>query len=176
MGTNPISALASLVFKRGAATVATVASPGASETHTESTAITDTTTFSATLTDADGRVASSSATITFLYPILYCVGPQAMTRSAIFAAATKILSASRARNISFTTTGNVAYYAYPFALGELTLITDPMGFDVRNDWHIQPAGTTPRIENIVGLDGTSQSYYIYEFKNPTATTQAYTFS
>lgn len=172
-GQNPTANITSVLFKRGGSTIYTVPSPiaaGGSETYTENTAVTDTTTFSINITDATARTGSASATITFLYPILHLVGAQGLTGAQIYAGATKILSSTKGRTLSYTTSNQVAYYAFPASISALTSIKDGNGYEVIADW------TYTASVSITGLDGSAQAYRVYEFKNITTATQSYTFA
>jgi len=167
-GQNPVSALSSLTFNRGASVINTVNNPTGTSSFNETTAVTDTTTFSATLLDAEGRSSSNSKTISFLYPVLYLVGAKSLTPAQIYSGASKILSSSRQRTLTFSTNNQVSYYCYPATIAALSDILDINGFSVINDWDYS-------LENIVGLDGSSQSYRVYEFKNLTVSSMDYTF-
>lgn len=170
-GQNPQSNITQVVFKRGVSTIYTVPVPnptGGTENYTESNPVSDTTTFSCEVTDASARTGSGSQTLTFLYPILHCVGAAGLTPAQIYTASTKILSTTTSRDISYTTSNQVAYYAYPSTYTAVVTIYDQNDFNVTSDW-------TLRTENLTGLDGTPQSYKIWEFENLTTTTQTYKF-
>lgn len=168
-GHNPAGTLLTLVYKRGLTTIHTTNSPGGTDSYTDSTPVTDTTAWSITLTDSESRSGSSSQTLTFLYPILTLVGVQYLNTTQIYSSGTKILSSAKSRSVTYNTTNQVAYYAFPASLGALTSILDQNGFETIGDW-------TLRSENLAGLDGTNQAYYIYEFKNLTTTSMTYTFA
>ncbi len=168
-GQNPVGTLTELLFKRGSSTIHTIVNPSANETYNETNAVTDTTTFSLQVTDSESRTDTHSRTITFLYPLIYLVGAAGLTAAQIYSGATKILSASENRTISFTTANQVSYYAIPQSEGTFSSILDQNGFETISSW-------TRRDENIIGLDGSSHAYYIYEFQNLTTTTMEYTFS
>ena len=57
------------------------------------------------------------------------------------------------------TASQVFYFAYPLSYGALTSILDVNNFETIGDW-------TRTTRSFTGLDATSQSYYVYEFKNP----------
>lgn len=145
-----------------------------STVHSWTGSFSDNATFRVDVTD-DGTsggptTVSSSASFTFVYP--YFSGAAAPGRTAAqVAALTKDIRTSTATlNKTFTTAnGDVYYFAYPASYGALTSILDENGFETFSDW-------TLRTENITGLDGTSQSYRIYEFENPVvAGSTNYTF-
>jgi len=171
-GENPKSDIQSVTFKRSGVDIHSVPVPqpeGGTETYTESNSVSDTTTFSVTILDGEVRSGTASGSITFLYPIIYLVGAISLTTVQIYSGATKVLSSSRGRTLSFTTSSQVPYYCIPQSLGELTSIKDQNGYEVISSW-------TRRNESIVGLDLSSVPYYIYEFDNLTSTTQSYTFA
>jgi hypothetical protein len=174
-GQNPQSNITSVVFKRGASTIHTVPTPnptGGLETYTETTPITDTQAFSVEIADASARTASASATLQFLYPILTCVGAAGLTGTQIYTAATaqtgKIISSTTSRNVTYTTSSQVAYFAYLSSYTAVVTIYDQNDFDVTSDW-------TLSTKSVVGLDGSSQTYSVWEFNNLTSTTQEYRF-
>lgn len=172
-GQNPVSDIASVEFFRGASSIHLNSSPtaaGGAESYNETTDVTDTTTFSMTVTDAAARSSSASATITFLYPVIWLVGAAGLTGAQIYSGATKIMSASKGRTLSYTTSNQVSYYAYPATISALTSIKDGNGYEVISDW------TYTASVSITGLDSTAQNYRVYEFKNLTTTTQSYTFA
>ncbi len=168
-GQNPVGTLTELIFRRGAGVLDTIVNPSGSENYNETTAVTDTTTFSSVLTDSEARSDTSNRTITFLYPLIYCVGPLGYSAQNVYDNATKILSSNTSRTLTYTTTNQTAYYAFPASLASLTEILDINGFSVISDWDM----TT---ENVVGLDGTTQSYKLYSFQNVSTGSMDYDFS
>jgi hypothetical protein len=113
---------------------------------------------------------SSSAAFTFVYPYYSGTGAPSRTAAQVAAMSKNIVTSNPTMNRAFTPlNGDVFYFAYPESYGPLTSILDPNNFETVNDWLL-------RTENITGLDGTSQSYRIYEFKNPVvAGSTSYTF-
>lgn len=132
-------------------------------------AVNNTTTFSSRLTDGTGSYTASNRTIRFVYPYYWGVGAVALTPTEVRAFGSQVITEDTNRSEEFTTVNQVSYYAYPAAYGSLTSITDINGYEVLTDW-------TKRTEDITGLDGTAQSYNIYEFNNLTSTTMTYTFT
>ncbi len=167
-GQNPVGTLTELIFKRGAGVLDTIVNPSGSESFNETTAVTDTTTFSATLTDSEARTNISSRTITFLYPVIHMVGAQSLTTAQIYSGATKILSSTTQRDLEFTTSNQVVYYCHPASATAITQILDINDFDVTSSF-------TVRTEDVTGLDGNPVSYKILEFQNLTSTTMTYKF-
>jgi len=170
LGQNPSSTITSLEFFRAGATLSSVPNPTSPEVYAENNAVSDTTTFSVEIEDGEARTDTATATITFLYPLLYMVGAHSLTTAQIYAGGTKILSASENRTISYTTNSQTCYYAIPQTEGTFSSILDENSFETIGDW-------TRRDENITGLDTSAVAYYIYEFDNLTTQTDfEYTFS
>ena len=170
--------IAAVRFYKGATLIHTVASPnpaGGTESYVwTGTPFTDNETFSVQVDD-DGTTGgpttvSASATFSFVYP--YFNGAAAVGANvAAIQALTKSIIASTATlaRTMVATNGQVFYFAYPSAYGALTSILDINNFETFPDW-------TRTTRSFVGLDGTSQSYYVYEFNNPvTAGSYTYTF-
>ena len=149
---------------------------GGSETQNYSTPFSDNISFTAQVDDTqvgdDGptTVTSNTTTYSFVYPYYIGAGATALNTTGIKALTKRIISstASRQEDIA-ATAGQVFYFAYPASYGALTKIFDVNNFDTLPDW-------TLRTESITGLDSSSVSYRIYEFKNPVvAGTYRYTF-
>ncbi len=168
-GQNPTGTLTVLLFKRGSTTIETVNTPTASENYNETTAVTDTTTFTADLTDSEGRNDTNSITVEFVYPLLHIMGVAGLTPAQIYSGGTKIISKQENRTLNFVTVNQKPYYAIPQSEGTFSSILDKNGFETIGSW-------TRRDENITGLDGSAVPYYIYEFDNLTTTDMDYTFS
>jgi ABC-type uncharacterized transport system YnjBCD substrate-binding protein len=82
---------------------------------------------------------------------------------------TKHIEAKGTKNISYTTEQQKMIIAYPKSYGAIKKILDPNSFDVTN--------TFTRTEiKITGLDGTSQSYYVYANNASTVSGFTMTFS
>lgn len=172
---NPIG---SVVFKKDGVTIHTVPTPnpnGGNETYTWTGSFTDNSTFSVEVTDTvvsgtGPTTATSNASFTFVYP--YFNGAAAAGRNvAQIQALTKSVIANTATLARTMTAVNsdVFYFAYPQSYGALTSILDVNNFETLPDW-------TRTTRSFVGLDTTSQSYYVYEFNNPVvAGSYQYTF-
>lgn len=118
--------------------------------------------------DTGARNNNVTCDYTFVYPYYMGVGAQGLTPAQIYSQIPKTIMTKQDRDESYTTSNQVGYYAYPASYGVLSDIFDENDFNVTNDWAL-------RVENLTGLDGTSQSYNIYEFKNITSTTMLYKF-
>lgn len=113
---------------------------------------------------------ASTASFTFVYPYYSDAGAIGKSPSQVGLLTKSIINstATVVKNMT-ATTGQVFYFAFPTSYGALTSILDINNFETIADWTLTTA-------NIVGLNGVSVSYKIYEFKNPvTAGTYQYTF-
>ncbi len=167
-------------FLEGATVLDTQTSGGAipnggNSTYSWTGSITDTTTFTARVTDESGGGGPStvSGTRTFNYVFAYHHGVGATGLNAVqIAALTKVVSTPSASQVLNYTlaVGQVPYFAYPNSLSALTQITDENGFDVTSSW-------TSRSVVITNTHGQSATYRVYEFNNPAgaANTTFYTF-
>ncbi len=137
---------------------------GGNSTYNWTGSFSDTTVFRVEVDDtgATGGPSTVTATATYNFVYPYFVGAGAPGASAAtIAAMTKrvILSTpTRAENIT-ASNGQVFYFAYPNSYGALTSITDENGYEVISDW-------TSSTKTFSALDGSSQTYRVYEFKNP----------
>jgi len=111
-------------------------------------------------------VNSAAVTYNVVYPYYWGVGAQSLTAAQV-ALLTKTVKTESNSTVTTSPTNQVWYYAYPASYGLLSDIRDKNGFsynlnqaDPLKDWLI-------RNENITGLDGTPQAYYIYEYVNLT---------
>jgi len=137
-------------------------------THTISTAET----YTATATDGTATTTSNTISYTFCYPFFYGVGAVGLTGAQIYAAfnpAGKIIQNQADTTKAFAPTNQYYYFCYPNTLPALTVIYDQNGFNITADF-------TLRTDTITGLDGTSQTYKIYEFNNLTSLSQNLTFN
>lgn len=149
---------------------------GGTQTYSYGTAFSDTTSFTAQVTDAvvsgqgGNTVTSNTVTFTFVYPYYYGVGAAGLTGSGIGALTKHIITSSNNVNRSFTVNGSQKmYFAYPASYGDLTSILDVNNFETLGDW-------TKTTKSITGADASSQSYTCYEFNNyAVAGTYSYTF-
>jgi len=140
----------------------------ASNTWSETTDITDTTTFKAIVNDGTSTP-QSTITYSFVYPFYYGVGAAGLTTAQIRTNFGATVTNAGDKVYSFAPTNQVYYFAYPASYGTLIRVLDWNGFDITADF-------TLRTENITGLDTAAISYYIYEFNNlVTHTAQNLTF-
>lgn len=133
---------------------------GTNEAYTSPTSFADNMSFYAQVDDSVSTVTSNTITYSYVYPYYYGVGAAGLNAAGI-AALTKSIIASSA-SVSFTSspTNQHFYFAYPSAYPALTSILDANGFETIS-------GYTVRSVSITGLDGTSQTYRVYELTLPT---------
>lgn len=148
-------------FRNGGSPVNVTPAPtGGSYPTTYAVPFSDNTTFSATVGDGTG---TNTATVSFnfVYPYYYGVGAAGLTGTQIAALLTKDIRSSSA-SVSFQSSPSVQhfYFCYPAAYPALTSILDQNGFETL------PAYTA-RTVSITGLDGTAQTYRVYELTIPT---------
>ena len=123
------------------------------------------------VTDAAGTVKSSTtASFNFVYPYYIGVCSENDTiNESLIKGLTKRIEAKGTKNISYTTEQQKMIFAYPKSYGSIKKILDPNSFDVTN--------TFTRTEiKITGLDGSSQSYYVYVNNASTVSGFTMTFS
>ena len=123
------------------------------------------------VTDATGTVKSSTtASFNFVYPYYVGVcGENDVINESLIKGLTKHIEAKGTKNISYTTEQQKMIMAYPKSYGAIKKILDPNSFDVTN--------TFTRTEiKITGLDGSSQSYYVYANNASTVSGFTMTFS
>jgi hypothetical protein len=167
--TNPIS---SVIFQRsnngGAySTIETVGVPnpaGGAENYIDVTGVGGfaSTSYRATVGDGTATSNSSVRTYTYVYPFYYGVGAPGLSDAAI-GGLTKIIETVGDKTRPFSPSTQVFYFAYPSAYPTLTRVLDPSSFDITADFTI-------RTVTITGLDGTPQSYRVYEYNNLTTQT------
>ena len=165
-------------FYKDGGLVNTVGAPnpnGGVQTYTWPGTFSDNVTFSTQVDDvqvgSDGPTTSSdSKTFTFVYPYFVGAGAAGLGAAAI-AALTKLVIASTAtlQRTIVATAGQKLYFAYPAAYGALTSILDVNSFETLSDW-------TFSTKSFTANDGSTQSYYCYEFNNAViAGSYVYTF-
>lgn len=132
---------------------------------TYSTPFSDNISFAVSVTDeivgGDGpTTVSSTVSYSFVYPYYAGAGASGKTPSQVAALTKLIINSNANYNRAFTTAnGDVYYFAYPAAYGNLTSILDENGFETFSAW-------TKTVANITGLDSNAVSYNIYESNNP----------
>ena len=108
------------------------------------------------VTDAQGSVrTSTTAAFNFVYPYYVGVcGENDIINETLIKGLTKRIEAKGTKAISYTTNQQKMIIAYPKSYGVIRKVLDANSFDVTNTF------TKTEIK-ITGLDGTSQSYYVY---------------
>ena len=123
------------------------------------------------VTDASGTVkTSTTAAFNFVYPYYVGVcGENDTVNETLIKGLTKRIEAKGTKAIPYTTNNQKMIIAYPKSYGSIKKILDPNSFDVTD--------TFTRTElKITGLDGSSQSYYVYVNNASTVSGFTMTFS
>ncbi len=112
--------------------------------------------FQAKVTDASGKtVSANTVALNFYYPYYYgVINEDATITQDLVKGLTKQVVAKGNKTYTFSPNYQRILIAYPKSYGVLKSILDPNGFE-------QLATFTRTELTIVGLDGTSQSYYVY---------------
>lgn len=158
------SPITTLDFKRNGSSIFSYPSPsptGGSQNYTDTSGLTNTATYNATVGDGTGTTTSNSVTFTYVYPFYYGVGAQSLTGTQV-QALTKLVQIPANTQTTTSPSSQVYYFAYPQSAGSLISILDQNGFETIN-------GYTKRSVTLTMLDSSSQPYFIYEFN--TLTTQ-----
>ena len=122
------------------------------------------------VTDISGNnTYANTSSITFCYPYYFGVVEENQTITGdSFANFTKKIETKGTKTNNYTTNNQCMLIAYPKSYGALKKILDQNSFDVTN--------TFTRSEiNVVGLDKTSQVYYVYVNNTSTVTNFKITF-
>ena len=112
--------------------------------------------FRFTATDmTDKTYYANTTAINFYYPYYYgFVEENELITGEIFSRFTKKVEAKGNKTFNYNTENQCMLFAYPKSYGNIAKIIDPNGFDVTS--------TFTKIEiEVVGLDQTSQVYYVY---------------
>ena len=112
--------------------------------------------FRFSVTDSSNKTYYANTTnINFYYPYYFgVIEENEMLTNSLFTNLTKRVEAKGDKTNNYTTSNQCMLIAYPKSYGELKKILDANSFDV--------TGTFTKSEfNIIGLDGTSQPYYVY---------------
>lgn len=128
------------------------------------TPFSDNITFTVEVTDeATGggpTMVTSNVSYSFVYVYYHGAAAPGQTPAQVGTMTKSVINSTATLNKTFTTVnGDVYYFAYPSAYGALTSILDENGFETFSSW-------TRTTQNITGLNGVPQSYYIYESNNP----------
>ena len=108
------------------------------------------------VTDSDNKVTSANTgSFTFVYPYYYgVVGADVTPDAATVAGLSKLIQSKGTKSVPFTADNQKMVFATPAGNGVIKTITDPNGFNVTDTF-------TQSTLSITGLDGTTQSYYVY---------------
>jgi hypothetical protein len=130
----------------------------------------------ATVTDGTTTGTSVTRTRTYVYPFFYGVEAAGLTAQQLYTAfvgAGKLTKVKSDTTAAFAPVGQYYYLMYPVSYGPLTQILDQSSFNITPDFTVR-SGTAN--EDVVGADGTTQAYYVYEFDNLTSLSQNLTFN
>ena len=115
-------------------------------------------------------VTGTTGTFTFVYPYYYgVVAPGTEITGELVAGMTKVVESKNSKTFSYDANNECAVIAYPASYGALGLILDPNSFDNTKTF-------VKHEVNVVGLDGTSQRYFVYVGGAFTNTGFKFTFS
>ena len=112
--------------------------------------------FQAKVTDASGKVVSANTSaLNFYYPYYYgVIGANVDITENLIKNLTKQVVSKGSKTYTYSPNYQRMVIAYPKSYGILSSILDPNGFE-------QLSSFTCLEKSIVGLDGTSQQYYVY---------------
>src|SRR5574344_1371335 len=139
----------------------TPSSGSSTDSYTDSTGINNNATYMAKVYD-DKSSSTSSVTHTYVYPYYYGVGLAGLTPTQV-KDLTKSIKTKSNTTVTTSPSNEVYYFAYPKYYGLLSDAIDQNGFSVIGDYTI-------RTDSFTCLDGTTQQYYVYEFKKIVNTT------
>lgn len=132
--------------------------------YTYNKTISDTKTFTLSVTDSKNNIRSSSITFTFVYPFYYGTFTNSLTEADI-KNKVKLVELKNNKTLTLTYNDMKVFYAYPKAYGELKSIKDGNGFEYLNDFNKEE------------MNINSIPYYVYKIKNKASVSQIkYTFS
>lgn len=132
--------------------------------YTYNKTISDTKTFTLSVTDSKNNVRSSSITFTFVYPFYYGTFTNSLTETDI-KNEVKLVELKNNKTLTLTYNDMKVFYAYPKAYGELKSIKDGNGFEYLNDFNKEE------------MNINSIPYYVYKIKNKASVSQIkYIFS
>ena len=118
--------------------------------------VTDTTTYTVTANDGVGPAITKTATYTFIYPYYYGEDADGLNGAQIRALTNVISPPTDDLTLTFSPNAERVYFAIPPGATPYTQVLDQNLFDVTADF--LPSSTI----SITGLDGTSQTYMVYE--------------
>lgn len=132
--------------------------------YTYNKTISDTKTFTLSVTDSKNNIRSSSITFTFVYPFYYGTFTNSLTEADI-KNKVKLVELKNNKTLTLTYNDMKVFYTYPKAYGELKSIKDGNGFEYLNDFNKEE------------MNINSIPYYVYKIKNKASVSQIkYTFS
>lgn len=132
--------------------------------YTYNKTISDTKTFTLSVTDSKNNAKSSSITFSFVYPFYYGTFTNSLTEAAI-KNEVKLVELKSNKTLTLTYNDMKVFYAYPKTYGELKSIKDGNGFEYLNDFNKEE------------ININSIPYYVYKIKNKASVSQIkYTFS
>lgn len=132
--------------------------------YTYNKTISDTKTFTLSVTDSKNNIRSSSITFLFVYPFYYGTFANSLTEADI-KNEIKLVELKNNKTLTLTYNDMKVFYAYPKAYGELKSIKDGNGFEYLNDFNKEE------------MNINSIPYYVYKIKNKASVSQIkYTFS
>lgn len=120
--------------------------------YTYSSTISDTKTFTLSVTDTKNNIKSSSITFSFVHPFYYGTFSDSLTEAKI-KSGTKLVELKNNKTLKFSYTDMKLFYSYPKEYGILKSIKDNNGFDYINDFDKEEI----TINNI--------PYYVYKIKD-----------
>ena len=125
--------------------------------------------FKVIVNDGISNVTANTNAFTFVYPYYYgAINNDAIITEDLIKSLKKQIVAKGNKTYSYSPNFQKMVIAYPKSYGKLKSILDPNGFE-------QLASFTITELNIIGLDGTSQTYYVYSNEASTNTNFNMTF-
>ena len=132
---------------------------GGSETFTVTTPVTAGTLFKATVSDGQTITTSGSVNYTFVYPMYVGNVKEASPAQDEIVAMEKLVITKPSQTTKAHTLTDARFcIAYPASYGNLKSVLDANQLEILGDF-------VKETKEIVGLDGTSQPYNVYTFKN-----------
>ena len=136
----------------------TVSNPSSFTDNIPNVTFSDTQVFKVSATDKNGKVANSTKTFTFVYPMYSGLVDYGTTiTDTIVQGGSKMTATKADKTCTFNSGGayKVPFFAYPSSYGSLSKIMDVVnGFDLISNYSTTTVSLT-------GLDGTAQSYTVY---------------
>lgn len=109
-------------------------------------------------------------TFTYIYPYYWGVCDEGIEVDAdLVKGLTKSVESRGTKTVRYTTNNQKMIFAYPSSYGSIASVLDPNNFDVTSTF-------VRKQLTIIGLDGTEQSYYVYENSPSTVSNFSMRFS